>query len=467
MALRYAAFLALFFVMSSLAAEVPQKVTVAVNATVLPVIGSAANATVVVQTLPVGHSAVSSSATGAALANPVEAPAAAPSQPALAPQAEYNMVAQAAAARSLRRCVSAAGSIMGGPIDYPMRITEPLALLAPPNVTKSLIAVANIVEEGIVASIVEPLSIVEQGIIGPRNIIEAPWLTLYGLRLRPGGRKALEVELAPIQQLLPEEMLALVLSHLPSAYALGAVACVCRGWRSAAQNPALWRAACARTFSELQHDELARLVRLSHRGSWRAMFKERPHIRMDGIYVSRNTYIRLGATEWRVKNPVHLVCYYRYLRFLPGGRFLYRTSPQPLREVARSLLRPPPARGRAADDFTQRGRFFLRGERVFTSLTMANAGTTEVRTRLRLRSTTPGANNRLDIAAIVSFDSGAGVATPMFDDRDAAAEEEAAGAPGVRSHRRGMSPYVFVPLHRVEDHELNLPVSKMDFYIPS
>ncbi len=45
-------------------------------------------------------------------------------------------------------------------------------------------------------------------------------------------------------------------------------------------------------------------------------------------------------------------------------------------------------------------------------------------------------------------------------------DEEALGAPGVRSHRRGMSPYVFVPTHRIEDHELNLPVSAMDFYIP-
>ena len=54
------------------------------------------------------------------------------------------------------------------------------------------------------------------------------------------------------------------------------------------------------------------------------------------------------------------VCYYRYLRFLPGGQFLYRTSPQPLREVARSLLRSPPARGRAADEVMQRGRFLLR-----------------------------------------------------------------------------------------------------------
>ena len=50
------------------------------------------------------------------------------------------------------------------------------------------------------------------------------------------------------------------------------------------------------------------------RSSWRAMYLERPHLRFDGLYVSRNTYIRTGVTEWRVKNPVHLVCYYRYFR---------------------------------------------------------------------------------------------------------------------------------------------------------
>ena len=50
------------------------------------------------------------------------------------------------------------------------------------------------------------------------------------------------------------------------------------------------------------------------RASWRMMYLERPHLRFDGLYVSRNTYIRTGVTEWRVKNPVHLVCYYRYFR---------------------------------------------------------------------------------------------------------------------------------------------------------
>ena len=61
------------------------------------------------------------------------------------------------------------------------------------------------------------------------------------------------------------------------------------------------------------------------------MFLERPHLRLDGafagwcltalagqaagpspvdaagIYVSRNTYIKTGITEWRIRNPVHLV----------------------------------------------------------------------------------------------------------------------------------------------------------------
>ena len=56
------------------------------------------------------------------------------------------------------------------------------------------------------------------------------------------------------------------------------------------------------------------------------------------------TNVLLGRTKeyQQVFILVGQVCYYRYLRFVPGGRFLYRTSPQPLREVARSLLRPAP-----------------------------------------------------------------------------------------------------------------------------
>lgn len=96
----------------------------------------------------------------------------------------------------------------------------------------------------------------------------------------------------------------------------------------------------------------------SNRGSWRAMFLERPHLRYDGVYVSRNTYIRTGVVEWRVKNPVHLVCYFRYLRFLPDGTLLYRTSPEVPSKVERSLQNV--AGHRRGDDAAQKGRYLFR-----------------------------------------------------------------------------------------------------------
>ena len=33
------------------------------------------------------------------------------------------------------------------------------------------------------------------------------------------------------------------------------------------------------------------------------MYLERPHLRFDGLYCSRNTYIRTGVTEWRCEEP--------------------------------------------------------------------------------------------------------------------------------------------------------------------
>lgn len=42
-------------------------------------------------------------------------------------------------------------------------------------------------------------------------------------------------------------------------------------------------------------------------------------------------------------------------------------------------------------------RCFWQGERVWTAMRYDLRGSTEVRSRLRLRSTVPGANNRLDI----------------------------------------------------------------------
>jgi F-box protein 9 len=44
------------------------------------------------------------------------------------------------------------------------------------------------------------------------------------------------------------------------------------------------------------------------------MFLESPHLRFEGLYVSRNTYIRQGVSEWKREKTCHLVTYFRYFR---------------------------------------------------------------------------------------------------------------------------------------------------------
>ena len=56
----------------------------------------------------------------------------------------------------------------------------------------------------------------------------------------------------------------------------------------------------------------------------------------------------------------------------------------------------------------------MQRNRLFTSMPLGNNAGTEIRTRLRLRSTVRGANNRLDVDAIMSYDRGSNAATPML-----------------------------------------------------
>lgn len=57
--------------------------------------------------------------------------------------------------------------------------------------------------------------------------------------------------------------------------------------------------------------------------SWSQVFQSYPRIRFTGIYISTVNYMRPGATSsfqnvsWN--SPIHIVTYYRYLRFYPDG----------------------------------------------------------------------------------------------------------------------------------------------------
>ncbi|QSZ37445.1 hypothetical protein DSL72_008541 [Monilinia vaccinii-corymbosi] len=64
------------------------------------------------------------------------------------------------------------------------------------------------------------------------------------------------------------------------------------------------------------------LLQSIYLSSWKQMFRLRPRIRFNGCYISTVNYIRPGqaspsAVAWN--SPVHIVTYYRYLRFFRDG----------------------------------------------------------------------------------------------------------------------------------------------------
>ncbi len=52
-------------------------------------------------------------------------------------------------------------------------------------------------------------------------------------------------------------------------------------------------------------------------------------------------------------------------------------------------------------------------DKLFTKVVYPNSANTEIRTRLRLRSSVRGGRNRLDLMSITSFDRAAGTAAPV------------------------------------------------------
>lgn len=55
--------------------------------------------------------------------------------------------------------------------------------------------------------------------------------------------------------------------------------------------------------------------------TWRQMFLQRPHLRFDGVYICRMTYVRQGEQSYidQTYKPWYLVEYYRFIRVFPDG----------------------------------------------------------------------------------------------------------------------------------------------------
>ena len=73
-------------------------------------------------------------------------------------------------------------------------------------------------------------------------------------------------------------------------------------------------------------------------GDWCKMYKERPRLRFDGIYISTCNYLRPGVGEsWYT--PILMVTYYRYLRFYRDGTCISLLSTDEPRDVVPVFVR--------------------------------------------------------------------------------------------------------------------------------
>ncbi|KAK5172817.1 uncharacterized protein LTR77_002937 [Saxophila tyrrhenica] len=64
------------------------------------------------------------------------------------------------------------------------------------------------------------------------------------------------------------------------------------------------------------------LLHTTYASSWRQMFRLRPRLRFNGCYISTVNYTRAGATSTNTLTwgaPVHVITYFRYLRFFRDG----------------------------------------------------------------------------------------------------------------------------------------------------
>jgi F-box protein 9 len=127
----------------------------------------------------------------------------------------------------------------------------------------------------------------------------------------PASARDKKEKLGLIQKMLPEDVMLEIFMRM-TPVAVSRAACCCRAWRLLANHEKVWERACYEAWEyREQPEDTERIARDRFHGSWRGMFFNRVRLRTEGIYVSRNTYVKPGITDWENVNPVHLVGLYK------------------------------------------------------------------------------------------------------------------------------------------------------------
>ncbi|XP_076019275.1 F-box only protein 9 isoform X2 [Genypterus blacodes] len=133
---------------------------------------------------------------------------------------------------------------------------------------------------------------------------------------------------------LPREILIYIFRWVVSSdldmRTLEELSSVCRGFYICARDPEIWRVACLKVWGR----NCTKVVPFR---TWREMFLHRPHVRFDGVYISKSSYMRQGEESLDgFFRAWHQVECYRYLRFFSDGHVMMLTTPEdPLTVIPR------------------------------------------------------------------------------------------------------------------------------------
>ncbi|BFZ64984.1 hypothetical protein YB2330_006147 [Saitoella coloradoensis] len=172
--------------------------------------------------------------------------------------------------------------------------------------------------------------------------------------------------------LLPNELLINILTHvaLLDVAALGRISRTCKKmFVMAFGEEGVWRGVCGEYYRHMTYAEpepqsptppsdedgdvgpnveIVQTPEERHRvreeaelakygGSYLQMFTLRPRIRLDGVYISTCNYTRPGVNDGAWNTPIHVVTYFRFLRFFGEGRVVSVLTTDEPREVVADL----------------------------------------------------------------------------------------------------------------------------------
>ena len=145
----------------------------------------------------------------------------------------------------------------------------------------------------------------------------------------------------------PVEIIVLILQQvaITDLHSIFTLAQTCSILSKLIKHDSVWSYVCEKLRKNRLVDPSA-FKELSSKVSWFERFKSVPHLRTDGIYISKVTYKRPGMSDLSVRlanlATVHIVTYYRYVRFLKSSNeaLVLITHKEPADIVAKIRLKP-------------------------------------------------------------------------------------------------------------------------------